>query len=125
MAPEGDSLGSYILEAEGLGDIVRAAVIEPAAPEDPAESQTGTLDYAESHHRLVEILGAGGAVDAVSAQERRDQFLVAFHRQKEDFPCNVFPHVVKISSGRLLFNTSGCKGLTKHLVLFYITSVIV
>ena len=122
MAPEGNASGSDLLEAEGLGDIVRTAVVEPAAPEYPAEAQNCPLDYSESHHRQVEILGACGAVDAVSAKQRRDQFLVAFHRQKEYFPCNVFPHVVKISSGRLLFNTSGCKGLTKHLVLFYITS---
>ena len=122
MPPEGNAFGSDVLEAEGLGDIVRSAVVEPAASEDPAEAQNCSFDYAESHHRLVEILGACGTVNAVVAQERRDQFLVAFHRQKEDFPCNVFPHVVKIAFGRLLFNTSGCKGLTKHLVLFYITS---
>ena len=80
MAPEGYPPCPDLLDAESLRHIVRGSVIEPAAPEYPADAQDRALDYAESHHAPVEVLGARGAVDAVPAQEGGDEFLISFHR---------------------------------------------
>ena len=70
MSSEGDPHVSDVLEAEGLGDLVRSAEVQAAAPKDPAEAQDGTFDYAEAHHAFVEVFGAGGAIDAVCTKKR-------------------------------------------------------
>ena len=70
MEPEGDPLGPHVAEAEGVRYVVRAAVEEAVAPEEPRNTQNRSLYDAEFHDRLIEILGAGGAVNAVRSQER-------------------------------------------------------
>ena len=83
MSPEGCPPVSDVPEAEFAGHIVRAAEVQAAASENPAHPENGTPDYSETHHRLVEVFGACGAVDAVGSQERGDQFLIASDRDEE------------------------------------------
>ena len=110
MAPEGDALGPHVAEAEGAGYVVRAAVEQTVAPEQPRETENRTLDDAEFHDGLVEIFGAGGAVYAVRSQERGDELLVALDGEKEDFSCDVPAHVLKITPAWHLFNPDAVRG---------------
>ena len=119
MASEGDAPVPDVPEAEGLWNIVRTAVVEAAAAQYPAHTEYGSLHDAELHDGTVEVLGAGRGVDAVVAQHGRYEFLITFDRKKEDSPCNIFPHMVKVSLGLILFNTVR-RGLTKILDMFYI-----
>ena len=119
MASEGDAPVPDVPEAESLGDIVRTTVVEPAAAQYPAHSQDGAPDYPELHDGSVEVLGARRGVDAVVAQHRRYELLISLDRKKEDFPCNIFPHVVKVSFGLIIINTAR-RGLTKIIDMFYI-----
>lgn len=80
MPSEGCSSVTYVFEAELFGNLVRAAEVQPAASEDSAHTQDGSFYDSETHHAFVEVLGAGGTVDAVRTQKRRDEFLVAFDR---------------------------------------------
>ena len=79
MASEGGASVADVPEAERFGDVVGAAVVEPAAAEDPADAEDRPFHDAEPHHGRVEVLGAGGAVDAVAAEHRGYEFLVSFH----------------------------------------------
>ena len=111
--------------AEGGGDIVGSAVVETVAPEYPADAHNGTADYSQLHDGAVEILGAGGAVDAGLSEVWGEHFLVCLYRQEIDFPCYVLSHVLKIPFGSELFNPKPFKGLTKKADSYYITSVTV
>ena len=110
MASEGYSPGPHGLEAEGFGDLVRAAVVESAASGYAAYSEYCPLDDPELQDALVEILRACGAVDAVPSKEGGDQLLVAFDGKQVYSSCNSLAHGIKITCSRVLFNLIACKG---------------
>ena len=123
MSSEGDAAVSYVPPAEGGGDVVGSAVVEAVAAQDSADAQDGAADDAQLHDCAVEILGAGGAVDAGLSEVWGEHFLVCLYGQEIDFPCYVLSHVLKIPFGSELFNPKPFKGLTKTADSYYITSV--
>ena len=110
MSSEGDASVPYMAPAEGLGKIVRSAVVQSVASENPAGAQDCPPDYAEFHHGFVEVFRACGAVDAGFSEVRGEQFLVGSDRKEIDFPCYVLSHVLKIPVGSVLFNAKPVKG---------------
>ena len=104
MASECGAAVPDVSPAEVFGKIVRTTVEEAVASEDPAGTEDGSPDDAEFHHGPVEVLGAGRAVDTGLAEPGGEQFLVGFHGQEIDFPCDVLSHVLKIPVGSVLFN---------------------
>ena len=110
MSSECDAAVPYVPPAEGLGKIVRTAVVQAVASEDPAGTQDCTPDYSEFHHGPVEVFRTCGAVDAGFPEIRGEHFLVGSDRQEIDFPCYVLSHVLKIPVGSVLFNAKPVKG---------------
>ena len=104
MALEGDATISDVPPAEGGWDVVRTSVVEAAASQDAADAEDGAPDYAQLHDGAVEVLGAGGAVDAALSEIWGEHFLVGPDGEEVDFPCYVLSHVLKIPVGNDLFN---------------------
>ena len=125
MSSEGYPSVAYVPPAEGGGDVVGSAVVEAVAAQYSADAHDGAADDAQLHDGAVEILGAGGAVDAGLSEVWGEHFLVCLYGQEVDFPCYVLSHVLKIPSGNELFNPKPFKGLTKTADSYYITSVTV
>lgn len=79
MTSESYAFVTYVPPAEGEGDVVGTAVVEAVAPEDAADAEDGAADDAQLHDGAVEILGAGGAVDAVLSEIWGEHFLVCLY----------------------------------------------